>query len=204
MPAPGSSDEIQPPNMMKEVVMTSIKALAVVTALFATSGFIGTADAQQPGSGSPRDQWSDQGYNWMMGPNGMMGSRGMGYGMMGWSGQGGAMCGMMTGHIEGRLAYLKTELKITDAQATLWDAYANAARANTQVMTTHCTAMMGSAQASGATLPDRLDQHEQLMTAQLEAIRNMNKALKPLYAALTDNQKQALYQLPWSPMGMMW
>jgi hypothetical protein len=39
--------------------------------------------------------------------------------------------GMQPGqHIEGRLAFLKTELKITDAQAPQWNAYADALRAN--------------------------------------------------------------------------
>ncbi|WP_374655752.1 Spy/CpxP family protein refolding chaperone [Dongia sp.] len=48
----------------------------------------------------------------------------MGSGMMG--------SGMMNPaqHIEGRLAFLKTELKITEAQAPQWDAYADALRAN--------------------------------------------------------------------------
>ena len=34
------------------------------------------------------------------------------------------MCAAMAGHVEGRLAYLKAELKITDAQEPLWKAYA--------------------------------------------------------------------------------
>ena len=141
----------------------------------------------------------------MMGP-GMMGPGMMGSGMMpmmGWNGQGAYMCGMMTAHIEGRLAYLKTELKITDAQAPLWNAYASAARENAQAMTTRCTAMMGQAGSTGLNLPDRLDQHEQFMAAQLDALRAMNKTLNPLYAAFSDTQKQVANQLIWSPMGMM-
>ena len=41
------------------------------------------------------------------------------------------------------------------------------------------------------------------MATQLDAMRTMNKALKPLYAALGDNQKKAADQLFWGPMGMM-
>jgi len=41
------------------------------------------------------------------------------------------------------------------------------------------------------------------MTAHLEAVRAMNKALKSLYAALSDGQKHAADELFWSPMGMM-
>jgi len=55
----------------------------------------------------------------------------------------------------------------------------------------------------GANLLDRLDQHEQLMAAQLDAVRAMNKSLKPLYAALSDDQKKTADQLFWGPMGMM-
>ena len=37
-------------------------------------------------------------------------------------GQGGMpMMAAMSGHVEGRLAFLKTELKITDAQLPLWN-----------------------------------------------------------------------------------
>jgi hypothetical protein len=52
-------------------------------------------------------------------------------------------------------------------------------------------------------LPERLEEHEQLLGSQLDALRAMNKALKPLYAALSDDQKQTADQLFWGPMGMM-
>ncbi len=139
----------------------------------------------------------------MMGFGGVMGYGGMGPWMMGWGGSGQAMCGAMTGHIEGRLAYIKAELKIADAQEPLWNAYAAAARDNANTMLTHCTTMMGRRGTSMVSLPDRLDQHEQIMAAQLEAVRAMNKALKPLYAALNDSQKHTADELFWGPMGMM-
>jgi hypothetical protein len=41
------------------------------------------------------------------------------------------------------------------------------------------------------------------MAAQLDSVRAMNKALKPLYAALSDSQKKAADQLFLGPMGMM-
>ena len=48
---------------------------------------------------------------------------------MGMAGPG--MGGMATiDHIEGRIAFLRTELKITDAQASAWDAFAEALRTN--------------------------------------------------------------------------
>jgi hypothetical protein len=57
---------------------------------------------------------------------------GMGRGMMDGWGWGGPMMGYgadaMLDRIDGRLAYMKTELKITDAQATAWDELAKVIR----------------------------------------------------------------------------
>jgi hypothetical protein len=52
--------------------------------------------------------------------------------MMGRDGM--SMMGAMARHVEGRLAFLKTELKITDAQLPLWNAVADAIRANAKSM----------------------------------------------------------------------
>ncbi|HEV2188358.1 MAG TPA: Spy/CpxP family protein refolding chaperone [Stellaceae bacterium] len=174
-------------------------SLALILALTAVPA-IAVRAQQQPSPQQPSQTW------WM-GP-GMMGTYGMGPGMMGrWMmGAGGslqAMCNAMTGHIEGRLAYINAELKITEAQEPLWKAYEAAARDNGNTMLAHCTAMMGQRGTSTASLPDRLDQHEQLMAAQLEAVRAMNKALKPLYGVLSDAQKKTADELFWGPMGMM-
>lgn len=179
--------------------MKSVKVWAVAAALFAMAGMIDSADAQQPGT--TQGQWGDSGNDtlmgpWMMGRNGMMP-------ITGWNGKGASMCTMMTGHIEGRLAYLKTELKITEAQESLWNAYASAARDNAESMIAHCTSMMGQGGATTLSLPDRLDQHEQFMAAQLDALRAMDKTLKPLYATFSDPQKEAANQMIWGPMGMM-
>jgi hypothetical protein len=185
--------------------MKPLKILAIIVIALAAGGMVGRAEAQQSAPGSMMG-------GWMGGPGGMMGGAGAGpwmmgangaIPMMGWNGQGPAMCNAMAGHIEGRLAYLKTELKITQAQADLWNAYADAARENAQSMLAHCTAMMGQAGATALSLPDRLDLHEQFMASQLDALRKMNKTLKPLYAALDETQKQAANQFFWGPMGMM-
>ncbi len=132
----------------------------------------------------------------------MMGYGGMGPWVRGLGSSGQAMCAKV-GHIEGRLGYIKAELKITEAQQRLWNSYAAAARDNSSVMLKHCTAVMNQRLASPATLPDLLDQHEQLMAVRLDTVRAMIKTLKPLYAALSDNQKQMADQLFWGPIGMM-
>ena len=175
---------------MKSIKMSVAAALVIATAV------IGTASAQ--------NQQNPGGMMGMMGPGmmgpGMMGYDGSGPGMMRW---GPAMCSAMASHLEGRLAYSKAELKITEAQESLWKAYAAAARDNAKTMVGHCTAIMSQRGTSTVSLPERLEEHEQLLGSQLDAIRAMNKALKPLYAALGDDQKKTADQLFWGPMGMM-
>src|SRR6516162_8609249 len=174
---------------MKSIMMSAAAALVMAAAMF------GPANAQD--QSQQQDPWN----GWMMmGPRGMMGYGGPGSWMMGQGGFSQAMCNVMANHIEGRLAYIKAELKITEAQEPLWNTYAAAARDNANAMRAHCATMMSKRSAN---LLDRLDQHEQLMAAQLDAVRAMNKSLKPLYAALSDDQKKTADQLFWGPMGMM-
>ena len=45
---------------------------------------------------------------------------------------------MMASHIDGRLAFLKTELKITDAQLPLWNVFAQAMRTTTLARCKRC------------------------------------------------------------------
>jgi hypothetical protein len=109
--------------------------------------------------------------------------------------------GMMAGHVEGRLAFLKTELKITDAQLPLWNAVADAIRANAKSMGEMMSGgMMGSSQT--ATLPEKLVLREKMMTAHLEALRRLKTAVDPLYAALSPEQKKTADELVMGPMGM--
>jgi len=183
-----------------------MKSVRILAGLLVAIGCMAMAHAQQAGSaqapsGSPGGDYTMG--PWMMGPDGMMGYGHMGPWMMGRGGQGASMCTAMGSHIEGRLAYIKTELKITQSQEPLWDSYASAAREHARAMTAHCSTMMAKHGAGSLSLPERLDQHEQFMAAQLEALRGMNKALKPLYAALDENQKRAAEEVFWGPMGMM-
>jgi hypothetical protein len=120
--------------------------------------------------------------------------------MMGPDGMGGMS--MMGGHVEGRLAFLKTELKITDAQLPLWNGVADAIRANAKSMSeTMSGSMMGSSQTT-ATLPEKLTLREKMMTAHLEALRRLKTAVDPLYAALSPEQKKTADELLMGPMGM--
>src|SRR5499427_3757010 len=114
-------------------------------------------------------------------------------------GQGGML--MMAKHIEGRLAFLKTELKITDAQLPLWNAFAQAMRDNATAMQAVPDAMMGMSKA--ATLPGKLTERETMLTARIEAVRKLKGAADPLYAALDADQRKTADEIMLSPMGMM-
>jgi hypothetical protein len=111
------------------------------------------------------------------------------------------MMAAMSGHVDGRLAFLKTELKITDAQLPLWNAVTDAIRANAKTMGDMAGGMMGGSQT--ATLPDKLALRDKMMTARLEALRKLKAAVDPLYAALSDDQKKTADELLIGPMGMM-
>jgi len=183
----------------------TIKLLAVTLVIAAAMTAIAHAQDKSVQQGAPNPGGMMGHGVWapgMTGP-GMMGYDGGSPGMMRSGAFGPAMCAAMAGHIDGRLAYLKAELKITEAQEQLWNTYAAAARDNTSTMLTRCTTMMSRHSGSTLSLPDRLHQNEQLMAAHLDAMRAMNEALKPLYAALSENQRQAADQLFWRPMGMM-
>jgi hypothetical protein len=138
-------------------------------------------------------------------------TQGMPMGAMpgGWSGMemgGMPMMGMlqmmgqhgMSGHVEGRIAFLKTELKITNSQQPLWDAVADAMRVNANDMTDMPMSMM----ESSSTLPEKFAAREKAMTARLDALRKLKAAIEPLYATLSDDQKKTADQLMIGPMGM--
>jgi hypothetical protein len=131
---------------------------------------------------------------------GQVGPGAMGTGMM-------PMMDMMTGarsgaeHIEGRLAFIKAELKITDAQSAQWDAFAEATRSNARSMSEIRNAMMSRSNSPG-TLPDRLALEEKAMTAHLTALKKTEEAVAKLYGVLTDQQKKIADGIVLGPMGM--
>jgi LTXXQ motif family protein len=139
-------------------------------------------------------------------PMGMAGGQmpgvGGGMGMMSMMSQNG-MGGMpmMGEHVEGRIAFLKAELKITDAQLPLWNTFAQAMRDSATAMQGMRGGMMAMSQA--ATLPEKLDAREKLLTARLDAARKLKAAAEPLYAALSAEQKKTADEIIVSPMGMM-
>jgi hypothetical protein len=101
-------------------------------------------------------------------------------------------------NVEGHIAFLKAELKITDPQQKQWDQFADALRTNARTLSAAYGAMM-SAMMGGADkkMPPaaRLEQQEKLQALQLEALKRSRTALEGLNAVLSDEQKQRLDQL---------
>ena len=158
-------------------------SLALMLALTAVPALAQQQEHEQhhPGETPPAAGMQAMSGNQMGGAGGMMGMMRM---MMGQDSM-----GMMAGHVEGRLAFLKTELKITDAQLPLWNGVADAIRANAKSMSEMMSGgMMGGSQT--ATLPEKLALHEKMMTAHLEGLRRLKTAVDPLYAALSPEQKK--------------
>ena len=106
----------------------------------------------------------------------------------------------MAGHVEGRIAFLKAELKITDAQQPLWNSLADVMRASVKSMPGMANGMPMT--GSAATLPERLAAHETMVAAHLDGLRKFKAAVEPLYAALAPDQKKTADTLMIGPMGM--
>lgn len=175
--------------------MRTIKLLVAAAATLAMHG-VAAAQYLPPEQGA----WSGPmpGFGWMSyagpGPGPAMMRSGSG-------GSGQSTCNAAAGRIDDRLAAIKAELKVTHDQEPLWNAYAAAAHDSANAALARCTAL--ASQRASVSLPDRLNQNEQLLAAQLNALRAMAAALKPLYAALSDSQKRSADHLSWSPMGAM-
>jgi hypothetical protein len=137
-----------------------------------------------------------------MGMMNMMGGGSMG--MMRMMGAAGAegMGGMATiDRVEGRIAFLRTELKITEAQIGAWDAFAEALRANAKKLGDVRSTMMAQINAAQQA-PDRLGLQEQWLTARLEGTRAIRAAVTALYGVLSDDQKKTANDILAPHMGM--
>lgn len=156
-----------------------------------------TPPAGQPGMGRSQGMMGGGMMNMMGGRMPMMDMMQM---MMRHSG--GGMDGMATiDHVEGRIAFLRTELKITDAQTSAWNAVADALRANAKSLGEVRASMMAG--AAPQTLLDRLTLQEKWLAARLEGTRAIKSALTNLDSSLSDEQKKTADELLAPHMGMM-
>ena len=169
---------------MKPNAILTLATLVITLFATATAGL-----AQQPDA----DQGPPAGMGMMGG--GMMG-HGRGEGMMG---GGCPMMGMMgrngdaSTFAEGRIAFIKAELAITEAQKDVWEAYATALRKNLASMQQMRATMMG---ANRPTNPvERLDLHISTMESRFQALKEVKPALAALYATLNEDQKKGAESL---------
>ncbi|WP_330084041.1 Spy/CpxP family protein refolding chaperone [Methylocystis iwaonis] len=135
----------------------------------------------------------------MGGMGGMMGGMNHGGGAEHGAGAGmGAMMGKMmhkmmcgfTEHLDGRLAYLKAELKLTDQQQPAWNSFADAWRAVAQKAQTICAAPEEAQDHSKPPVLAKLSMMEKHMANHLEIVRAQKAAIEPLFTALSDEQKK--------------
>jgi len=104
--------------------------------------------------------------------------------------------------VEGHLAALKVELKITPDQDSAWKTFTDKARQQADTMIARRTQMFSQAPTTTQSAPDRLAQRTEFAKQRLAAMETMTAAVKDLYAVLTPEQKAlADRQLAHGPMG---
>lgn len=154
-------------NSTREIVVgiAAIAALGMATALY----------AQTPGQGPGYGPGAGMGPMGMHAPHGMPGARGPG------------------GHfdpaamIDARMAYLKSALKITGDQETLWSSYSEKFKQQAQAMKAARTAVT---QNTALPAPERMSQHLTLAQQQLDNMKNVIlPEMRNLYDALSADQK---------------
>lgn len=99
-------------------------------------------------------------------------------------------------HIEGRIAYLKAELKITPQQEAAWDKVADAMRANARdgdALMTQLRAQRQPDQKPNAV--QRLETRGKFAAFRAQANDRFLTAFRPLYASLTPDQQRSADQL---------
>ncbi len=174
----------------------SVPALALATAL-AWTALPGWSQTMAPAPGMMFGATPPPpGMSEMMG-DGQDGMMGMMRGMMA------RRASLLFDHVEGRISFLKTELKITDAQVPDWNRFADVLRSTASSMREmHQQVMQGG--GFSATLPDRLDLREKMLSAHLDALKSFRAAVEPLYKSFSDDQKKTADELMFRPMmGMM-
>lgn len=126
----------------------------------------------------------------------MMERMGAGGGCKGMNGMAGG------GHVEGWIAFIRAELKITDAQRAAFDAFADALRSNAQTMGELRQSMMSQGGVASQSVLDRLDLQERFLSVRLQSIRALKSPLANLVGRLSEEQKKAADEILMPGMGM--
>jgi hypothetical protein len=98
------------------------------------------------------------------------------------------MCEDRDAHIAGALAFAETRLKITDAQRPAWNKLVTAVKNSSAAMDKICADP--AKMKPPATLPERAQRMEEMLTMRLDQIHQVRPALDEVYATLTADQKK--------------
>ncbi len=178
---------------MTSIVRTALTAAALATAALAASLSAGAAVAQaQPSATATRSGPSPVIISGMTGMMPMPGMMAMAHHRMDL---------FPTSHVEGRIAFLKAELGITEAQMTQWTAFADSLRQNAQTVLAIRAVHTGDHLPT--TLPTRLDAMLEMQSARLEALKSVAPPARALYGVLSDAQKRLADELMLVPAGQM-
>lgn len=217
---PGQGDQPAAAAPATPPADTSPDTAAAPSTAAPSAGAATNAPATPPGGGAQPPAAAGGG---MMG-SGMMGGAGagmMGAGMMnmmgGASSGGGAQSGCMArmadmagsemggmatiDRVEGRIAFLRTELKITDAQASAWNTFADALRGNAKRLGEVRSTMAGAGDAPQG-LAARLEIQEKWLSARLDGTREIRSAFTGLSALFSDEQKKTADEILAPHIGM--
>lgn len=202
----------------KPLIAAAVLAIlgTVPSAAYAQDAHAGHHPAEKPTSTAPsaaapaatKQDMMMGGTGEMKGPQGMMGKMGdSNMPMMGDRGMpmmcmGGGMG--MPGNIEERINALRTELKITSAQSSLWNSFADVLRANAANMGKLHDTMMTQHQGGTPLTPmQRLDLHDRALTAAHDSLRALKPVLTRLYTGLSAEQRKKADILLMPHDGMM-
>lgn len=93
----------------------------------------------------------------------------------------------VTERIEGRIAFLKAELQITDKQLPDWNALADSLRSGRQHLVDARNLLVVDDKTNSA---DRIERYERHLAERLEAVKSTRTAFTKLYPTLNEAQKQ--------------
>ncbi len=174
-------------------IQTHAKILAGICSLLILSVFPAIADDRDDSPG----WWGSWGMHSMMGRGDRRGGgRGcmMGYGP-----------NALLDRVDGRLAFLKTELKITDSQSEAWSSLAQTIRINSETHNAMHREMMKEMHDGDffkKPLPDRLVIRETHLETRLQQVKNVKEEVEKLYTVLDDGQKKSADEIMLPMMGM--
>ena len=93
-------------------------------------------------------------------------------------------------HVEGRIAFIKAELGITDAQGPAWNEFAQALRTSRGHLTEARQALVTST-GGQSSATSRLEAYEHHLSMRLDSLRTARESFQRLNALLSPAQKKA-------------